>query len=425
MASESTKLEQLKAILAKANRSAASGVNSPNQYTTNASDIIGSSSPVSPGDRTGSIQSCQPIEPRLPPTDGAGEHDQSPQQATMHQLSNTEQVGLSKLDRLKAVLEESRRKKTASPQNVPPPLMPASCKEALPNCIRPVASNKCHEKDSVQSVAVQTTSPEQTSEKAKRLKELLERQARKKTTMHLLSSPTPPVLDQVSNHGEKGAENSSGAIPSSVLHSKKDSETSTGQFPCSRLPIGMRVPVVFLRLGEEKKVIYLQEVSALRDLIKMVKCLSAVASKENQHIEKPVPGALVAVLHGKDSTWYRGQIGSVHCDEKDAASGNGSIKKVRVWFIDYGRWDDAPVDCLRPMPDTFERLPGFAIPVTLHGLHKVRLPKDVAFEGSFLDAEVVTDGEQQSVRLYIRNGDLCLNDTLSVYAESTSEPSAA
>ncbi|KAH7940985.1 hypothetical protein HPB49_008657 [Dermacentor silvarum] len=339
--------------------------------------------------RTGSIQSCQPIESRLPPTDGAGEHDQSPQQATMHQLSNTEQVGLSKLDRLKAVLEESRRKKAASPQNVPPPLMPASCKEALPNCIRPVASNKCHEKDSVQSVAVQTTSPEQTSEKA------------------------------------RGAENSSGAIPSSVLHSQKDSETSTGQFPCSRLPIGMRVAVVFLRLGEEQKVIYLQEVSALRDLIKMVKCLSAVASKESQHIEEPVPGALVAVLHGKDSTWYRGQIGSVHCDEKDAASGNGSIKKVRVWFIDYGRWDDAPVNCLRPLPDTFERLPGFAIPVTLHGLHKVRLPKDVAFEGSFLDAEVVTNSEQQSVRLYIRNDDLCLNDTLAVYAESTSEPSAA
>ncbi|XP_050037040.1 uncharacterized protein [Dermacentor andersoni] len=386
--------------------------------------------------RTGSIQSCQPIESRLSQTDSAGEHDQ--RQETMRELSNTEQGGgLSKLDRLKAVLEESRRKKAASPQDVPPPLMPAalqgaSCKEALPNCAVPVASNNCSEKDAVHNIPVRTTSPEQTSEKAKRLKELLERQARKKATMHLLSSPTPPVLDQVSEHGEKmhgefskGGENSSVALPSSALPSKKDSECSIGQFPCSRLPLGTRVPVVFLRLGEGKKVIYLQEMSALRDLVKMVKCLNAVASKESQHIEEPVPGALVAVLHEKDSTWYRGQIDPVQCDKKDPASGDGSIKKVRVWFIDYGRWDDVPLDCLRPMPNTFERLPGFAIPTTLHGLRKVRLPKDIAFEGSFFDAEVVTDGDQQSVRLYIRNDDLCLNDTLAVYAESASGPSAA
>ncbi|XP_070378289.1 uncharacterized protein [Dermacentor albipictus] len=379
--------------------------------------------------RTGSIQSCQPIESGLSQTDSAGDHDQ--RQETMRELSNTEQGGgLSKLDRLKAVLEESRRKKAASPQDVLPPLMPAalqgaSCKEALPNCAVPAASNNCGEKDAVHNMPVGTTSPEQTSDKAKRLKELLERQARKKATMHLLSSPTPPVLDQVSEHGEKVGENSSVALPSSKLPSKKDSECTIGQFPCSRLPLGTRVPVVFLRLGEGKKVIYLQEMSALRDLVKMVKCLNAVASKESQHIKEPVPGALVAVLHEKDSTWYRGQIGSVQCDENDPASGDGSIKKVRVWFIDYGRWEDVPLDCLRPMPNTFERLPGFAIPTTLHGLRKVRLPKDVAFEGSFFDAEVVTDGDQQSVRLYIRNDDLCLNDTLAVYAESASGPSAA
>lgn len=428
MASESTKLQQLKAVLAK--RSAASGVTSggvvslvswPNQHTTNASDIIGSSLQ---GDRTGSFQSCEPIGSRLAPTESGSERDQSTQRAAMRQLPNAEQgSGLSKLDRLKAVLEESKRKKAASPLGVlPASSLGTSRKEALPNCTTPVAGNSPNEKDALRTSGA--TSPEQSSEKAKKLKELLERQARKRVTMQLLSSPTPPALDRVSNHDEKGSENSSTALPSSEPHLKKDADIGGSQFPCSRLPLGMRVPVVFLRLGEDKKVIYLQEMSALRDLVKMVKALNTVVSREKQ-LEEPVPGDLVAVLHEKDSTWYRGQIGPIQHDEKDADSSNGPIKKVRVWFVDYGRWDDASLDCLRHLPSGYERLPGFAIPVTLHGLKKIKVPKDVKFEGSFFDAEVVTNSDRQSVRLHIRNDDLCLNDTLSVYAESTSDASAA
>uniref|UniRef100_A0A224Z0P9 Protein containing TUDOR domain n=1 Tax=Rhipicephalus zambeziensis TaxID=60191 RepID=A0A224Z0P9_9ACAR len=344
----------------------------------------------------------------------------------MRQLPNAEQgSGLSKLDRLKAVLEESKRKKAASPQGVlPASSLGASHEKALPNRTVLVTGNSCDEKDVVHTS--RTTSPEQSSEKAKKLKELLERQARKRVTVQqLVSSPTPPALDQVSNHDGKGGETSPTALPSSELHSKKDgNDIGVGHFPCSRLPVGMRVPVVFLRLEEDKKVIYLQEMSALRDLVKMVKALNSVVSKEKP-LEETVPGDLVAVLHEKDSTWYRGQIGPIQQDEKEAASGDGSKKKVRVWFVDYGRWENVPLDCLCHLPNGYERLPGFAIPVTLHGLKKIKVPKDVKFEGSFFDAEVVTNSDRQSVRLHIRNDDLCLNDTLSVYAESTSDASAA
>ncbi|KAL3212494.1 hypothetical protein MRX96_007912 [Rhipicephalus microplus] len=82
-----------------------------------------------------------------------------------------------------------------------------------------------------------------------------------------------------------------------------------------------RQVLLFHILHANLVLIYLQEVSALRDLVKMVKALNAVVSLEKQ-IEEPVPGDLVAVLHKKDSTWYRGQIGLVKHNEKDAASGD-------------------------------------------------------------------------------------------------------
>ncbi|KAL3212493.1 hypothetical protein MRX96_007911 [Rhipicephalus microplus] len=100
-----------------------------------------------------------------------------------------------------------------------------------------------------------------------------------------------------------------------------------------------------------------------------------------------------------------------------------SKKKVRVWFMDYGRWEDVSLDSLRHLPNGYERLPGFAIPVTLHGLKKIMVPKDFKFEASFFDAEVVTNSDQQSIRLHNRNDDICLNDMLAVYAECTGDAS--
>lgn len=431
MASEPTKLEQLKAILAKS--PAPSGaVRLPlhpiyqQQHAANASDIIGSSPE---GDRTGTFQGCRAIGSGLLPTDcERREHDQSIQQEDMRQPSNGNQGGgLSKLEQLKAVLEESRRKKATSPQDVPATVTQASFqsaphKEALPKCGTPVAGNNCDERDAVETPRM--TSPEQISEKVKKLKELLGKQPRKRTTLELLSSPAPGAPDQVSKHNEKCVESSSVALPSSESHSKSDDDTRGSRFPCSRLPIGMPVSVVFLRIAENKKVVYLQEVSALRGLVKMVKALNAEVSKEKQRIEEPIPGDLVAVLHEKDSTWYRGQICSTQPVGKGTASGDGSKKKVRVWFVDYGRWDDVPLECLCRLPNGYERLPGFAIPVTLHGLQEIKLPKGVKFEGTFFDAVVVDNVDRQSVRLHIRNDDLCLNDTLSVYAESSCDASA-
>lgn len=357
------------------------------------------------------------------------------QQEAMRQPSNGNQgSGLNKLEQLKAVLEESRRKKATSPQDVPATVTQASFqsaphKEALPNCGAPVVGNNCDERDAAETSRM--TSPEQISEKVKKLKELLGKQPRKRTTLELLSSPAPRALDHVSNHNEKCVESSSVALPSSTQrvesesHSKSDDDTRGGLFPCSRLPIGMPVSVVFLRIAEDRKVVYLQEVSALRGLVKMVKALNAKVSEEKQRIAEPVPGDLVAVLHEKDSTWYRGQICSTQPVGKDTASGDGSKKKVRVWFVDYGHWDDVPLECLCRLPNGYERLPGFAIPVTLHGLQEIKLPKGVKFEGTFFDAVVVDNDDQQSVRLHIRNDDLCLNDTLSVYAESSCDASAA
>lgn len=427
MASESTKLQRLKAILAKNSAaSAASGkVVSPlSQRATNSSDSVGTS--LVQGDRTGSLQNSESIGSGLPPTGSGNENDLSTQQTTMHELPNAKQdSGLSKLDRLKAILEESKRKKAASLQGVPPASLPdTSHEKALPNSTAPAAGNSCDGTGAVHSSG--PTSSEQTSEKAKKLKELLERKAQKRVTVQqLLSSPTPPALERVSNNDRKGGETSPTGPSSSEPHSKKDgNDKGVSRFPHSRLPLGMRVPVVIIRLEEDEKLIYLQEVSALRDLVKMVKALNAVVSLEKQ-IEEPVPGDLVAVLHKKDSTWYRGQIGLVKHNEKDAASGDRSKKKVRVWFMDYGRWEDVSLDSLRHLPNGYERLPGFAIPVTLHGLKKIMVPKDFKFEASFFDAEVVTNSDQQSIRLHNRNDDICLNDMLAVYAECTGDASAS
>ncbi|XP_075724011.1 uncharacterized protein LOC119167212 [Rhipicephalus microplus] len=241
----------------------------------------------------------------------------------MHELPNAKQdSGLSKLDRLKAILEESKRKKAASLQGVLPASLPdTSHEKALPNSTAPAAGNSCDGTGAVHSSG--PTSSEQTSEKAKKLKELLERKAQKRVTVQqLLSSPTPPALERVSNNDRKGGETSPTGPSSSEPHSKKDgNDKGVSRFPHSRLPLGMRVPVVIIRLEEDEKLIYLQEVSALRDLVKMVKALNAVVSLEKQ-IEEPVPGDLVAVLHKEDSTWYRGQIGLVKHNEKDAASGD-------------------------------------------------------------------------------------------------------
>ncbi|KAH8028395.1 hypothetical protein HPB51_016508 [Rhipicephalus microplus] len=71
--------------------------------------------------------------------------------------------------------------------------------------------------------------------------------------------------------------------------------------------------------------------------------------------------------------------------QDSCCSRHRSKKKVRVWFMDYGRWEDVSLDSLRHLPNGYERLPGFAIPVTLHGLKKIMVPKDFKFEASFFD----------------------------------------
>ncbi|KAL3212495.1 hypothetical protein MRX96_007913 [Rhipicephalus microplus] len=90
----------------------------------------------------------------------------------MRELPNAKQdSGLSKLDRLKAILEESKRKKAASLQGV------NLSTQALPNSTAPAAGNSCDGTGAVHSSG--PTSSEQTSEKAKKLKELLEKKPKR------------------------------------------------------------------------------------------------------------------------------------------------------------------------------------------------------------------------------------------------------
>lgn len=181
----------------------------------------------------------------------------------------------------------------------------------------------------------------------------------------------------------------------------------------------MRVPVVFLSIGDKNDVLFVQELFAQHGLVKMMEQLNVEVPELSQPIEDCVPGTVVAVLRQEDSTWYRGLIcpPRKNC-EKD---NNRSEDKLRVLFIDYGRTANVPVANLLYLPAVFQRLPAFAIPVTLHGLPQIHLPNGTSFSGEVFDAEVVTNSEPcQSVRLYIRNDNLCLNDTLTLYTESAS-----
>ncbi|XP_077521429.1 uncharacterized protein LOC144132708 [Amblyomma americanum] len=359
--------------------------------------------------------------------------------------TRAKQCSLSKLDRLKAVLEESKRKNSASPQDVPPPLIrarqplmstppplvpapppltPATsrgpvCAEVAPDCTSPVANQTCDKRDSVQEPVVHTAAT-QPFEKRKRLKELLEKQAHKKTASRSKYLSTPPPLERVSGQDDKVVKDA--PVPLACSEDQSECNEFSGHLSPARLPLGTRVPVVFLSIGDKKDVLFVQELLAQSYLVKMMKQMN-LEVPEFKPVVDCSPGTFVAMLREEDSTWYRGVIcpPRKNC-EKDTAPKNddgSSGDKLKVLLIDYGRVAHVSAASLLSLPAFFQRLPAFAIPVTLHGLPLIHLPKDFSFCGELFDAEVVINSELcQSVRLYIRNDNLCLNDTLALYAES-------
>lgn len=257
------------------------------------------------------------------------------------------------------------------------------------------------------------------SERAKRLKELLARQAQKKSAQ---LSDTPPPLERTAER-RKGPGSASVSDSSESL-SPEDPRT-VERIPWGRLPVGVRVPVVFLGIGDQGKVVYLQELSAQCDLVEMIRALNLEVPKDSRPVGECVPGNHVAILRTEDMTLYRGRICAADSSPGPVGDAGGDRRvvpdKVRVLFVDYGRQEDVSPSHLLRLPVAFELLPAFAVPVRLAGVPVVDLPEGTSLDGSLFDAQVVAVDSAtglQAVRLYLRYGDLCLNDSLALSAKS-------
>lgn len=427
MASDSEKLARLKSILAK--RSASS-----NSHPANAADIsdiatetvsptrtraIGSGAQV---DRTADPRNDRPLQCTMPsalsPT-GRGQLLSCVQ--TVRQPAQTPNgSGASKLERLKAVLSDSQRRNSTSPLDVVPaqglgsPLA-AACENAPSDCSSPAAQS-CNGRDSCGQAAAATTDAmtAEPSERAKRLKELLARQAKTKLVQ---MSDAPPPLEPVAAL-LKGPDNS---LASDASDSRPEDSRTVERIPWGKLPVGEQVPVVFLGIGDKGKVVYLQELSAQRDLVEMIKALNLEVPKEGRPVKEYVPGTHVAILRSEDMTLYRGRICGTGSpgDNEDTGGDRPREDKVRVLFVDYGRQEYvSPRNILR-LPVAFELLPAFAVPVRLDGVPAINLPEGTSFDGALFDARVAADDSGdglQSVRLYLPHSHLCLNDSLALSA---------
>lgn len=422
MASDSEKLERLKSILAK--RSASSNPHPSN--VAGISDIatstisprtraIGSAAQV---DRIAGPWNDRPLQRAMPSTlSPAGRGQLLSCVQTVRQPAQTPN-GTSKLERLKAVLSDGQRRKSASPLDAVPaqglgsPLA-AACKNAPSDCGTPAAQS-CNGRDSSgQAAAAKTdTMTAGPSERAKRLKELLARQAQKKSAQ---MSDMPPPLERAAVL--QGPEDS---LVSDASESRPESSRTVERIPWGKLPVGEQVPVVFLGIGDKGKVVYLQELSAQRDLVEMIKALNLEVPKEDRPVGEYVPGTHVAILRSEDMTLYRGRICGTGSpgDSGDAGGDRPREDKVRVLFVDYGRQEYvSPRNILR-LPVAFELLPAFAVPVRLDGVPTINLPEGTSFDGALFDARVAADdsGGLQSVRLYLPHSELCLNDSLALGA---------
>lgn len=422
MASDSDKLERLKSILAKRSPSS----NSRPATAAEISDIA--TTPVSSQgtravagaaqvDRIGNPWNGSPLQRAMPSAVTPAGRGQLLLCTQAVRQPGQAANGASKLDRLKAVLDDNQRRKSATPLGVASP--PAAPWENAPSDCGSPAAQSCDGRETSDQAGVTKadTMTAEPSERAKRFKELLAKQAQKKSAQ--LSDMPPPLKRASECH--KGPRSASVSDSSESL--TPENPRTVERIPWARLPVGERVPVVFLGIGDQGKVVYLQELSAQSDLVEMIRAMNLEVPKDGRPVGKCTPGTHVAILRTEDMTLYRGRICDTGSSLGDAgdAGGDRCQDKVRVLFVDYGRQEDVSPDHVHRLPVAFELLPAYAIPVRLAGVPVLDLPDGVSLDGTLLDAQVVAVDSftgLQSVRLYIRYNDLCLNDSLALSAKS-------
>lgn len=180
---------------------------------------------------------------------------------------------------------------------------------------------------------------------------------------------------------------------------ESDVQSQPAKIPKRRLERNVCVEVVVV--GFSSQLIYVHELSALEDLVKMMKVLNTELVKYPILSEAPEPKTYVAVLRRDDRVWYRAYLTAVKDDGADA------------FFIDYGKRETVGLESLKALPEAFYDIPAFAMSVRPQGIDRIDVEVGICLQGQVFEAEAIeTSGKRRTVMLYTKEGGQCINEVL-------------